>query len=45
MVQQTLPAALGGEAPLGKIVACILLSHHLPGNPNKQNQINAEYFL
>ena len=42
---ELLPAALGGEAPLAKIVACILLSHHLPGNPNEQNQINAEYFL
>jgi hypothetical protein len=39
-----LPAALSGEAPLAKIVACILLSHHLPDNPNEQNQIDAEYF-
>jgi hypothetical protein len=35
---------LGGEAPLAKIVAHILLSHHLPDNPNEQNQIDAEYF-
>jgi hypothetical protein len=35
---------LGGEARLAKIVARILLSHHLPDNPNKQNQIDAEYF-
>jgi hypothetical protein len=38
------PAALGGVVPLAKIVARILLSHHLPDNPNKQNQIDAEYF-
>jgi hypothetical protein len=35
---------LGGEAPLAKIVAHILLSHHLPDNPNEQNQIDAKYF-
>jgi hypothetical protein len=35
---------LGGEAPLAKIVAYILLSHHLHDNPNEQNQIDAEYF-
>jgi hypothetical protein len=39
-----LPTALGGEAPLAKIVVRILLSHHLPDNPNEQNQIDAEYF-
>jgi hypothetical protein len=41
---ELLPAALGGEAPLAKVVARILLNHHLPDNPNKQNQIDAEYF-
>jgi hypothetical protein len=35
---------LGGAAPLAKIVARNLLSHHLPDNPNEQNQIDAEYF-
>jgi hypothetical protein len=34
---------LGGEAPHA-FVARILLSHHLPDNLNKQNQIDAEYF-
>jgi hypothetical protein len=41
---ELLPAALGGEAPFAKVVARILLNHHLPDNPNKQNQIDAEYF-
>jgi hypothetical protein len=41
---ELLPAALGGEAPLAKVVAQILLNHHLPDNPNKLNQIDAEYF-
>ena len=27
-----------------KVVARILLNHHLPDNPNEQNQIDAEYF-
>jgi hypothetical protein len=41
---ELLPAAfLGGKAPLVKIVTRILLSHHLPDNPNEQNQIDAEY--
>ncbi len=35
---------MGGEAPLAKIVAGILLDHHLPDNPHEQNQIDAEYF-
>jgi hypothetical protein len=39
-----LSAALGGEAPLAKIIARILLKYHLPDNPNEQNQIDAEYF-
>ena len=34
---------MGGEAPLAKIVAHILLNQHLPDNP-EQNQIDAEYF-
>jgi hypothetical protein len=39
---ELLPAALGGEAPLATVVARILLDHHLPDNPNEQNQIDAE---
>jgi hypothetical protein len=39
-----LPAASGGEAPLTKVVGRIVLNHHLPDNPNEQNQIDAEYF-
>jgi hypothetical protein len=35
---------LCGEAPLAKNVTCILLKHHLPDNPNEQNQSDAEYF-
>jgi hypothetical protein len=35
---------LGGEVPLARIVAHILLIHHLPHNPKEQNQIDAEYF-
>jgi hypothetical protein len=38
---ELLPAAWGGEVPLTKIVTRILLSHHLPNNPNKHNQIDA----
>jgi hypothetical protein len=41
---ELLSAASGGEAPLAKVFARILLSHHLPDNPNKQNQIDAEFF-
>ena len=41
---ELLPAALGGEAPLATVVTRILLDHHLPDNPNEQNQIDAEYF-
>jgi hypothetical protein len=41
---ELLPAALGGEAPFAKIVARVLLNHHLPDNPNEQNQIDVEYF-
>jgi hypothetical protein len=39
-----LTAASGGEAPFGKIVARVLLNHHLPDNPYKLNQIDANYF-
>jgi hypothetical protein len=41
---ELLPAALGGEAPLTKVVAQILLNHHLPDNPNEQNQFDTAYF-
>jgi hypothetical protein len=41
---ELLPATLGGEAPPAKVVARILLHHHLPDNPNKQSQIDTAYF-
>jgi hypothetical protein len=39
---ELLSAALGGEAPLAKVVARILLKHHLPATPS--SQIDAEFF-
>ena len=41
---ELLTAALGGEAPLGKIVARVLLNHHLPDNPFEQNQIDVHFY-
>jgi hypothetical protein len=41
---ELLSAASGGEAPIARIVARILLSHHLPDNPNETNQVNVECF-
>jgi hypothetical protein len=41
---ELLTAALGGEAPLGKVVARVPLNHHLPDNPLEQNQIDVCYF-
>jgi hypothetical protein len=41
---ELLTAALGGEAPLGKVVARVLLNHHLPENPNEENQVAVGHY-
>jgi hypothetical protein len=41
---ELLSAASGGEAPLVKIVARDLLSHHLPNNSDEMNQADVEHF-
>jgi hypothetical protein len=41
---ELLAAASGGEAPFGEIAARVLLNHHLPDNPCKLNQIDANCF-
>jgi hypothetical protein len=41
---ELLTAALGGEAPLGEVVARVLLNHDLPDNPFEQNQIEVCHF-